>query len=295
MPTALFINGVFEDVLDEILDEQTKDPTQPHFLQPYSAGTITLLAKEPPTDQKRRTLYLSVTTSLGLISHHAEIVAWRDKRKLGEAELETLNKEIKQVQPNQKDMIYLTAVEGGKKCVNLLSIINLRKYSTPIPASCFTKVKNDLPLKTKKQAGGWSYVEEQCKWMGNSATSFLDKVTNELEFRIRESRTLTSAQRQARLAIAPHKPEAIQVLSRAFRRNADVINEVLDRAKGKCEHCKLGAPFFRASDGTPYLEVHHEVTLADGGDDTVANAVALCPNCHRQKHFGKIGGPGCEG
>lgn len=41
------------------------------------------------------------------------------------------------------------------------------------------------------------------------------------------------------------------------------------------------------SNESPYLEVHHKVPLALGGDDTVANATALCPNCHRQNHFGK--------
>jgi 5-methylcytosine-specific restriction protein A len=32
--------------------------------------------------------------------------------------------------------------------------------------------------------------------------------------------------------------------------------------------------------------VHHRVRLADGGDDTTDNAVALCPNCHRKAHYG---------
>jgi 5-methylcytosine-specific restriction protein A len=39
-------------------------------------------------------------------------------------------------------------------------------------------------------------------------------------------------------------------------------------------------------DGTPYLEVHHVKWLALGGSDTVSNAVALCPNCHRLMHHG---------
>ena len=37
-------------------------------------------------------------------------------------------------------------------------------------------------------------------------------------------------------------------------------------------------------DGTHYLEVHHIDQLAKGGADTVENAVALCPNCHRKMH-----------
>ncbi|WP_413817679.1 HNH endonuclease [Pseudomonas viridiflava] len=33
------------------------------------------------------------------------------------------------------------------------------------------------------------------------------------------------------------------------------------------------------------MEVHHKIRLADGGLDTLENAVALCPNCHRATHY----------
>lgn len=71
-----------------------------------------------------------------------------------------------------------------------------------------------------------------------------------------------------------------------FNRNPDVVAETLYRARGICEDCKQLAPFLRATDGTPYLEVHHIIRLADGGEDTVENALALCPNCHRKRHYG---------
>ncbi len=91
--------------------------------------------------------------------------------------------------------------------------------------------------------------------------------------------------RQARLATAPKIPDRITTTSTSFRRNPDVVAEVLLRANGTCERCLQPAPFLRASDGTPYLEVHHSVMLAFGGEDTVANAIALCPNCHRAAHY----------
>jgi 5-methylcytosine-specific restriction enzyme A len=81
-------------------------------------------------------------------------------------------------------------------------------------------------------------------------------------------------------------PETVQVVTTAFKRNPDVVAEVLQRAQGYCEACGYQAPFLRASDGTPYLEVHHIIPLAEQGEDTVENAVALCPNCHREVHFG---------
>jgi 5-methylcytosine-specific restriction enzyme A len=36
--------------------------------------------------------------------------------------------------------------------------------------------------------------------------------------------------------------------------------------------------------GEPYLETHHIVWLARGGEDASGNTVALCPNCHRRVH-----------
>ena len=68
------------------------------------------------------------------------------------------------------------------------------------------------------------------------------------------------------------------------KRCAEVKAWVLYSAKGVCGSCGNSAPFSKA-DGTPYLEVHHVVQLAEDGPDTVDNAVAVCPNCHRALHL----------
>lgn len=60
----------------------------------------------------------------------------------------------------------------------------------------------------------------------------------------------------------------------------------IERAKGKCEICASPAPFRRASDGSPYLEIHHKKPLNLGGEDTPDNIIVVCPNCHRKIHFG---------
>ena len=103
---------------------------------------------------------------------------------------------------------------------------------------------------------------------------------------VNNSRKDSSNNRQSRLAHAPKKPKKRTATITVFDRNPDVVAEVLERAKGTCESCDKPAPFVKARDGTPYLEVHHKVPLAQGGDDTVENAIALCPNCHREAHFG---------
>lgn len=69
-----------------------------------------------------------------------------------------------------------------------------------------------------------------------------------------------------------------------FVRDPQVVAWVLEAANGSCENCKAPAPFLK-EDATPYLEVHHVKWLSQGGSDTVSNAVALCPNCHRRLHY----------
>lgn len=111
-------------------------------------------------------------------------------------------------------------------------------------------------------------------------------VRRALERQVKESKRDKPEERRERLAKAHKKPSQFKATTVQFKRNPDVIVEVLNRANGFCECCKSPAPFNRKSDGTPYLEVHHTIPLAKGGDDTVENAEALCPNCHRMKHFG---------
>ena len=57
------------------------------------------------------------------------------------------------------------------------------------------------------------------------------------------------------------------------------------RADGICERCKNKAPFKGINDKL-FLEVHHIHRLADDGPDIPKNVIALCPNCHREAHYG---------
>ena len=70
-----------------------------------------------------------------------------------------------------------------------------------------------------------------------------------------------------------------------YERDSKVKAWVLQNANGKCECCEQKGPFI-ALNGMPYLEVHHLKTLASGGSDTTQNTVALCPNCHKEFHYG---------
>ncbi|AQH01530.1 hypothetical protein A9R05_22220 [Burkholderia sp. KK1] len=69
-----------------------------------------------------------------------------------------------------------------------------------------------------------------------------------------------------------------------FRRDAALRRTILKSANGRCEHC--GRQGFLLQNGLRYLEVHHIIALANDGQDTEINLIALCPEHHREAHFG---------
>ena len=93
------------------------------------------------------------------------------------------------------------------------------------------------------------------------------------------------------LELLPHAPNGVGRPSRSKRevtvigRDPEVQRWILQCADGRCELCGKRAPFHKPN-GLPFLEIHHVCRLADGGADVPENAVALCPNCHREAHHG---------
>lgn len=280
---AFFENGVFEYVLEEIIASQKIDPTRTFYLQPHAEKIIRGLKDFTLGGDCECIFYASTSKDLAHAKYTAELIGWENKQELSSQRMAVLEEHISQFQPKEEG-IYLES--SGKKCVNLISIKNLRKLSPPIPVNRFYKISDGTALKPRTQAGGWSYVYPLSK--GEIGDYILKSaLENEIDSNVKTSLRDSSEARRSRLESAPHYAEKITVVSTGFRRNSDVIAEVLVRAKGKCELCHGDAPFIKASDGSPYLEVHHWIPLAENGEDTVENAVALCPNCHKQTHFGK--------
>lgn len=122
------------------------------------------------------------------------------------------------------------------------------------------------------------YEASDGRWLTRPVKSDFEKLVD-------AAAQLSSEQRREKLAAASKTPERVIVSTYGFKRSSLVVAEVLALAGGKCQHCLKDAPFKR-EDGTPYLEVHHVEWLSKGGEDSVENAVALCPNCHREAHYG---------
>lgn len=92
--------------------------------------------------------------------------------------------------------------------------------------------------------------------------------------------------RRRGLTIIPRgrlRPRSVTKTNNVYFRDPAVKAWVLEACGGICEGCGSTAPFVD-DEGVPFLELHHVMPLASHGSDTVTNAVALCPNCHRRCH-----------
>ncbi len=128
--------------------------------------------------------------------------------------------------------------------------------------------------------------------VGHNVVSRIESILSELENRPVNYSVLVESQvnqllskmeiKEPKGSYSPRKLSAKRIV---YERDPLVKAWVLNNAKGVCELCKKNAPF-KAINGHDFLEVHHPIRLADGGPDKIENAVALCPNCHREIHYG---------
>ena len=77
-----------------------------------------------------------------------------------------------------------------------------------------------------------------------------------------------------------------------WNRDRIIVEQVLQSDKYLCEVDPKHKTFIARRNDQPYLEGHHLIPLARQKEfkvslDVYANIIGLCPNCHRQLHFGK--------
>ena len=79
-------------------------------------------------------------------------------------------------------------------------------------------------------------------------------------------------------------PAERRVISTHYERNQYIVECTKKLAKGFCDLCNKQAPF-KNKKKEHYLEVHHINWLSKGGEDSMRNVAALCPNCHKKLHI----------
>lgn len=194
-------------------------------------------------------------------------------------------KEIKSTKNNSqrlfwihfKDMNHLESINNNDMLWN-----SYRRASYIIKDTPFAKFIRKDYIKDK------ALLTEFWDYENINNISELKVIDEEFQKQLNISKNLSNVERLSRLEKADKFPTRIVAKTVVFKRNSDVVAEVLARANGKCELCNNLAPFIRSSDNTPYLEVHHKIPLSECGEDTCDNAIALCPNCHRKQHYEKI-------
>jgi hypothetical protein len=155
---ALFYNGMYEDVLKDILKIQAHLPEQILYLQPYSSERIVSLAENPPSVDDPVRLLMSLTTDLPRMHYACEIVGWDDKRKLKGPKLTLLNRIVYAFQWTEGG-VYEYARDKERPCVNLLYVRRMRKLSRPFSVDQLTNSNTGKPLSTRRTTPGrWVYV-----------------------------------------------------------------------------------------------------------------------------------------
>lgn len=157
---ALFMNGVYDNVLGDILKIQVHLPDQILYLQPHSGQRIALLADVRPSIYDPVRLFASTTVDLATVHYVGDIVGWSDKRYLSEAQQHVLDRIIYALQPTEGG-VYGRVGADTWECVNLLYVRRLRKLSHPFSVAKLHNVRTNRPLSTERTtAGGWNYVRD---------------------------------------------------------------------------------------------------------------------------------------
>ncbi len=157
---ALFINGVFKGVLEDILLIQSEVPDAILFLQPYSGSAITRLRDDPPSSEAPMRIFLSTTSALSTVRYEGEIVGWDDKRTLSPGKRHVLSRLIYCLQPTEGG-VYDASRSSAGKSVNLLHVRRLSKLKSPFRVDRLVKISDGRPVSANRTtSGGWSYVRD---------------------------------------------------------------------------------------------------------------------------------------
>ena len=156
---ALFINGIYDLVLDHMVAEHSRSPERTLFIQPFSGGIIKRLKDNIPSPEAPVTLYASITKDLHNICYQGEVVGWEDKESVTADRIQELEAIFIQYQPteqgNDEEGLGIHRNPGR----NLIHVRRMVKLETPFSVGELIKISDGKPLSTNRtRAGGYSCV-----------------------------------------------------------------------------------------------------------------------------------------
>jgi hypothetical protein len=157
---ALFINGIYDSVLEEIRQIQSVLPEHILSLQPHKGERIVELNNSPPSVEDPMRLFMSTTSDLNSVHYRAEIVGWDDKTVLTGEKRQAIERILKALQPGEGGL-YDAAKNPDRPSRNLIHIWRLTKLDPPFPASHLLNIRGETRLGGRERAGGWVYVHRE--------------------------------------------------------------------------------------------------------------------------------------
>lgn len=164
--------------------------------------------------------------------------------------------------------------------VHLFEVFRTKEYTyRGIVRLASTPYQATQPDSNNQSRNVWIFP---LKLIDSSALIREEDYEHATQTRARAAKKLSDAELLERVQNSSTTAGIVEVKSKRRQRSPYIVELANRRANGICQLCNKPAPFEK--NGTPYLEVHHIVPLADQGDDSLSNTVALCPNCHRKMH-----------
>ncbi len=153
---AVYMNGIYEDVLRDIARVHSTRPELQLYLQPYAEAAIAYLRDNPPDKFDPVRLYTSTTNDLQHVHYTADIIRWEDKTSIPNDRRERILKRIADYQPTEGGL-YNVPEDGISR--NLLCVVRMQHLEEPFGVDRLINVKDNHPLPlTRTRPGGWIYV-----------------------------------------------------------------------------------------------------------------------------------------
>ena len=238
-------------------------------VQHQGARRLLALIKDAYTN-KRLLTYTSAAEELGWSEDHARAVA---------------------------QMCDLLDAAAALAKVPLVALIVVREKSGHINHKAWTRkgISDSLRRRIVAHSTGWSFSSGDFKAIGEGLKALSGLGNKAAWSKVRReipSKDLYGVIAAARIELGKDAiddlgsdvPARRLITAMSYARDPRIRRAVERRSKGCCELC--GKPGFRRPDGTRYIETHHIIALANEGEDRVSNVLGLCPEHHREAHYG---------
>jgi predicted HNH restriction endonuclease len=154
------------------------------------------------------------------------------------------------------------------------------KVDRSVWAEFFDTTLNDFDIANLKS-------ENDRLWSKSPVAEDLPFATLESEVERLDSASLDDLFKAYQKRLGTKKPSRKATTQLTYERDALVVSIARKRSDQTCEIPSCESSPILLSNGEKYIEVHHIIPLALGGDDAIDNVACLCPNHHREIHLGK--------